>query len=300
MSGSALTDLLSPRSPRPALRGLVWAACIALATAVVAGEKAPVPGEPKAQTGPDLAPLEAWRSVQKVCEKAVKAGSVSDRIRGCEEFLAQHADHQGRDQLLKTLVDSYLETGDYDPDRVAELLEARAALDPNSHHTPLSIVQDYYVKHGLPLESAQRLLAVAAERREKERKKLARLVDPKERRREERNLDYYAAQALAAEGRLRLEHGDTRGAIVSLQAALGSREKFPRGVAVYEGETEVDRLSTGLLESVDLALAVAYSRLGEEDKACSAYKGSLGFFSSNKQLKELQEELVSSLDWNRP
>jgi hypothetical protein len=56
--------------------------------------------------------LDDWRRVNRLCEEATKGATAADRVRDCEKFLAQYPDHRGQKQLLKTLIDSYLQTGD--------------------------------------------------------------------------------------------------------------------------------------------------------------------------------------------
>jgi peroxiredoxin len=251
--------------------------------------------EPAQPASAEKSTLDDWRLVNKLCEEATKGATAADRVRDCEKFLEQYPDHRGQKQLLKTLVDSYLQTGDYDPQRVAGLLESLAELDPNSYRTPMELVDDYYVKHALPVESGRRLLRVAAERRAEERAKIEREKDPRAKKRRDQQMSYQDSWAAQLEGLLLLVHDRNEEAVQALLAAKEKAGVLPRDIVIYEGDELVRRHSTGLFDSVDLGLSVAYGRIGGRQKAMDHLEATLGFFQE-KPLKELHEEAYRNLD----
>jgi peroxiredoxin len=251
--------------------------------------------EPAHAASAEKRTLDDWRRVNRLCEEATKGATAADRVRDCEKFLAQYPDHRGQKQLLKTLIDSYLQTGDYDPQRVAWLLESLAELDPNSYRTPMELVDDYYVKHALPVESGRRLLRVSAERRAEERAKIEREKDPRAKKRRDQQLNFQDSRAAQLEGLLLLVHERNEEAVQVLLAAKEKAGTFPHDIVIYEGDELVRRHSTGLLDAVDLGLSVAYGRMGKRQKAADHLAATLGFFQ-DKPLKELHEEAHRNLD----
>jgi thiol-disulfide isomerase/thioredoxin len=247
-----------------------------------------------------LAPLDAWRQVQEVCKEAVRAPSATDRVTRCEKFLSKHPGHEDMKPLLQALVDAYVETGEFEAARVGTLLEKMAALDDSGYYEPIRLVDNYYLKYGLPLDSGRRLLDMSRERFAREREKLDRIDDPKERQREKMVFDYYETRAVILEGLLQLEHGDPSGALETFREAERRAATIPHGVLVIDETGERSRrMSTGLMDPLGLGLAAAHSRTGRQEDARRQMDELLGFFSK-EQLKELHAEVRADLGIEPP
>jgi thiol-disulfide isomerase/thioredoxin len=250
--------------------------------------------------GEAMAPLEAWREIHEACKQAVRQPGAPERITECEAFLKKHPAHEDMKPLLKALVDAYVETGEFDPARVGSLLEKTAALDDSAYYEPIRLVDDHYLKYGLPLDSGRRLLAMAGERIARERGKLDRIDDPKQRQRQATLYDYYETRALILEGLLQLEHEDPAGALETLRRAGSKARPIPQGLLFFDEKGKQSRrMSTGLMDSLILGLAAAYSRTGKPDEARRQMDELLGFFSK-EHLKELQAAVREELGIDPP
>ncbi len=247
------------------------------------------------EEGDDVAPLDAWRQVQEACRAAVNEPETEERIIQCEKFLKEHGDHEDKKPLLKALIDAYLETDDFKPERVGELVVMLASLDDSSYSEPASLVRTYHLKHGLPLDSADTLFQMSAERIERERGKLDDIEDEKRRESTKSRYEYWENRALTLEGMLLLEHGDVEGAMTVLQKAESNMADFPHGIVVRDAQgNEVRVLSTGLLDELHLGLASANARAGNTETAQSYFESILGFFD-DKKLEAMSEKLRAEL-----
>lgn len=227
-----------------------------------------------------LAPLERWRVVQDEARLALREPDVALRIQKLEEFLRRNPDHEDLRQVHQTLAESYLETAGFDKARVASLFE-KVAESESTYWSGLSLVDRHYLKHALPLDSGERLLALTRTRIEAERGKLDREKDERQRRDRALEFDYYNASTHALLGQLRLVHGDHAGALVALDRSMELLASMPRDLAgIAPDGTRAFTLQTGLLDRAHLASALALVRSGKKDAAIRRFAEIKGFFTT--------------------
>ncbi len=244
-----------------------FALCSAFALAGPPTE-APTTASPAARTGK----LEAWRAVKQEGTAALAVQDLPGKIEKCEAFLKAHPDFEEKKPVLEALADAYVDSGSFDGARVGKLLEEIAAVDPDDVHGPLNLVQRYHIKHGLPQESAARLLAMARERLPRARARIADLEQKEWRESQELSLKYREAQLEQLDGELRLVHGDNAGALAALQRAMKLYDAVPQGIVLRaRGVAAPSSLNTGLLDRAHLALAVAFVRTGKAESARAEY-----------------------------
>ena len=247
-----------------------------------AGGAAPVESTHKpARTGA----LETWRAVKEEGRAAVKVQDLPGRIEKCEAFLKAHPTFEDRRPVLEALADAYLDSGSFDPSRVGELFEEISAVDTNDTWGPLGLVERYYLKHALPLASAQRLFAMTLERLPRAR---ATLVDIKDKEwRESRDLYLRRREVKLEEldGMVRLVHGDNAGAIAPLERALKGCDALPHDILIraHAVTTPIGALNTGLFDATHLGLALAYLRNGKKELALGQYRKLVTTFTEERQ-----------------
>ncbi len=251
-------------------RAGVWTSLALCFSFAVAGPPTEAPAA--ASPAPRAGKLEAWRAVKQEGTAALQVQDLPGKIEKCEAFLKAHPDFEERKPVLEALADAYVDSGSFNGARVGKLLEEIAAEDPDDVNGPLTMVQRYHIKHGLPQESAARLLAMARERLPRARAKIADLEQKEWRESQELSLKYREAQLEQLDGELRLVHDDNTGALGALQRALTLYEAVPHGIALRaRGVTAPPSLNTGLLDRAHLALAVAYVRNAKAELARAEY-----------------------------
>src|SRR6266705_2103411 len=82
----------------------------------------PGDGSPRRQAPPPMS-MERWRELKQEAEEATEAPRGDERIAKCEAFLSLHPDYPELQFVLASLVDAYLDKGDFDPAHLASLLE---------------------------------------------------------------------------------------------------------------------------------------------------------------------------------
>lgn len=245
-------------------------------------------------------PLDTFRTVKEEGRAAAQVDALPGRIQACEAFLAAHPTFEDLKPVREALVEAYLETGTFDPGRVGRLFEEIAAADPDGYPGPAGFVERDYLKHALPLDSAQRLLAQARPQLEQRRTRLADVEDKRERERQALSIAYAEADLERLEGALRLVHGDAAGAIPPLERALAGLDAIPHDILLRaDGVKTVPTLPGGLLDDTRLALGVAYLRTGKKELAAAQAGQILGFFNEDLQ-KKWQAELDKGLGTVRP
>jgi thiol-disulfide isomerase/thioredoxin len=245
-------------------------------------------------------PLDTFRTVKEEGRVATQVEDLPGRIQACEAFLAAHPTFEDLKPVRETLAEAYLETGTFAPARVGRLFEELAAADPDGYPGPAGFVERYYLKHTLPLDSAQRLLAQARAQSAKRRADLADVEDKRQRERQELSIAYAEADLERLDGALRLVHGDAAGAIPPLERAQAGLEAIPHDILLRaDGVKTVPTLPGGLLDETRLALGVAYLRTGKKELAAAQAGQILGFFNEDLQ-KKWQAELDRGLGTVRP
>ena len=141
-------------------------------------------------------------------------------------FLKEHPDYPEPQNILSILAREYLETGDYDPARVAQLYEKLVmhVLEESDEYASLAadLVERFYLKYRLPTESAERLLGWSRGALERRRRAIEVASDPAPRRRDRQQLDLEAGHVSVLEGRVLLAAGDAGGAVKKLEEAEGT------------------------------------------------------------------------------
>lgn len=255
-----LTMMLPVGGPGPGLP-----AAMEDSTAPAAGSS---PGASESKT------LGAWRQVKKIAEDALEAPRGPERIAKCEAFLKEHPDYPEPQSILSILALDYLETGDYDPVRVAQLYErmVKRELEESDEVASIavSVVERSYLKYGLPAESARRLLGWSREALERRRKAIEEASDSATRQRDLQWIDSESRRISLLEGRVLLASGDATGALKVLE---GTEEKFKASGAFMVLRDSRGEVKSSLpadvngIDSLNLSLASAYHRLGNRTAA---------------------------------
>jgi len=218
--------------------------------------------------------LDAWRQLKTIAEDALEAPRGPERIAKCEAFLKEHPDYPEPQDILSILARDYLETGDYDPARVAQIYEQLMTnrLKESDEYAFLAadLVERYYLKYSLPTESAERLLGWNREALERRRKAIEVTSDPATRRRDRQQIDLEAGHVSELEGRVLLAAGNVGGAVKKLEEAEATLKQSGGFIFLRDRQgKERGRLPAAidLLDRLNLSLAAAYSRLGNKTAA---------------------------------
>ncbi|MEM7154378.1 MAG: redoxin domain-containing protein [Myxococcota bacterium] len=239
-------------------------------------------------------PLAQWREVKKDGDAASNVADLDERIAKCRTFVKEHPEHQATGDVLESLADALVEKGGFDPQELANCLEAKAALEDESS-VPTELVQRYHLKHDLPIDSGLRLLEMARERLDQDEKELE--LEDDERRREWMGLRlaYSRAKADAFEARLHLRNDQLDEALQALERGQAETAKLARGIAVVDGEgTVVRTMAAGVLEQLDILRAETLHRKGDDEAAREALGKALGFLD-DIEVRGMYDELRSTL-----
>lgn len=216
--------------------------------------------------------MEQWAKVRQEADEAMNAPKGSERIARCEAFVRDHPGYTDLDRVLATLVEAYVETAQLDPARVAGLLEQLSGLQALEYERqPEGLVDRYYFKYHLPLDSAERLLHKAREQVAHEEAALARM--PAGKRKDERrlSLDLRKPRIELSEGRILLARGKYPAALEHLLRAqsLGTASGWLGPLIRSAGNGPVRGFSAPHPSSdkLNLALATAYLRTGDRKRA---------------------------------
>lgn len=240
-------------------------------------------------------PLDEWRRVQAEGKQAVRAENLDERIAKCRAFVDKHGDHQEAKVVLEVLTDALVEKGGFDPADLAALLEKRAAADDENVGLPVELVRKYHVKHGLPVESAERLLAMSRERIAKQFKEVELEKDAQRKERRELSLRYQETNSFIAQGRLHLARGDAKKALDALTEAEARAKEFAHEIAVLDAEgKQVRELSSGTLDGLIILQAAAQQALGKTADAKATMSRALGF-DDDPEVRRLYDETRKEL-----
>src|SRR5262245_37511066 len=153
--------------------------------------------------------LAEWREEKQAAQGAMDEPRVQERIAACEAFIRAHPDYPDLGLVLWTLVDASFETRSFDPAKLASLVERLAdAKTLDRQLDPETLLDWYYFRYGLPLESAQRLLKKARAGLATQRAGLTKETDPQRRRERQERLQFREAEVDLAEGRVLVAKGD--------------------------------------------------------------------------------------------
>jgi len=230
-------------------------------------------GAPPAAAQAGTMTMGQWREVKGKAEAAMEAPRGDERIARCEAFIEQHPDYPELSQVIRALIEAYEDKRDFDPVRLAALLE-RLAGDPSQDYSfelPEALVDRYYFKYNLPQESTQRLLKKARSDIAAQKQALARETDSKRREKQLTALEFREAKLELGEGRLLLARGDYAGAISHLiESEAAGLRTGAYGISLQGPEGVTLRglpLGTPSTDWLNLSLATAYLRTGDRKKA---------------------------------
>jgi hypothetical protein len=214
--------------------------------------------------------LDAWRKLKKETEELFEAPQGPERRAKLEAFLKEHPDYPDPSDLLWSLADDYVESGAYDPAHVAQLIERMVEAYPIQQQGSMAsrMVESYYLRYGLPLDGADRLLKLSRQIWMREKEDLNKEPNP--------DLRYGGwvetreSWLLELEGRILLARGDAAGALKKLREADASRFAVGRGLLLRDSQGKlVADLPAGDTSTdwLNLSMAEAYNRLGNRPSA---------------------------------
>ncbi|MGH1342418.1 MAG: redoxin domain-containing protein [Nannocystales bacterium] len=237
--------------------------------------------------------LEDWRKVQKDGESASKAPELTQRIEQCKRFIASNEGHHAAGDVLEALTDAMVEQGNYDAAELARFVEMRCKTDEDATRLPVELVREYHVKHGLPIDSALRMLDEARARLDRDwDQDVDAEKDDAKKRRAAMWIDYQRMQTYVLEGRIHLDHESPTAALSALDRAAKAALNVPSGV-MLSGET-TQTLPTGMQDKLHLLRAAALHQQGRTDEAKAAFADTVGFISDVK-LRELYDKTKQDL-----
>jgi tetratricopeptide (TPR) repeat protein len=240
----------------------------------LAGASATAPASSGRLQGAKTSPMtmEQWRTAQEEADAAMQAPRGEQRIARCEAFIEAHPDYPGLNEVLRALIDAYVDTRKFDPAKLAALLERYS--DTRSLYgssEPEYLVDSYYFQYKLPLESAERLMEKARAGIAAQRQALAKQPESKSRNEVLSRLGMREARADVVAGRLLLAREKYDAALTMLlkaeteatrsgQYGLSAQDVAGKTVrALLDGSTGADWLN--------LSLAQAYARTGNRREA---------------------------------
>jgi thiol-disulfide isomerase/thioredoxin len=258
---------------------------LVLVSSAAAGPVCTAGGTEASDNPPRTGTLETWRAVKEEGQAAVQVKDLPGRIEKCEAFLKAHPAFEGRKPVLQALVDAYVDSGTFDRARVGQLLEEIAALDPDASWVLFDLLDRYYVRHALPLESGERVLAMARERLARVRAEVPEIETKQWRENREISLKFSEVGLEELDGMLHLVNGDNPAAIDLLAQALKAYEALPHGVLVraHGAPSPTGDMNAGIFDWAHLGLALAYLRAGNRDLAAQHYQHVVAGF--NDQLR---------------
>ena len=216
--------------------------------------------------------MEQWAKVRQEADDAMSATRGDERIARCEAFLRDHPDYPDPYRILMVLVEAYVDTGRFDPARLAELLEqASANRSLNYVWSPEFLVSRYYFKHKLPLDSAERLLKKGRAQVAVEETALAKMPESSQKDSKRYFLAMRKASIELSEGRILLTRGSHQAALDHLLRAesIGFDAGWLGPSLQPAGKGAAHRFPGGFSspDNLNLALATAYLRGGDKKRA---------------------------------
>lgn len=237
--------------------------------------------------------LEDWRKVQKDGESASKTPELTQRIEQCKRFIAANEGHHATGDVLESLTDAMVEQGNFDAAELARFVEMRCKTDEDATRLPVELVREYHVKHGLPIDSALRMLDEARARLDRDwDQDVEAEKDDAKKRRSAMWIDYQRMQTYVLEGRIHLDHESPTAALSALDRAAKAALNVPSGVMLRGKTTQT--LPTGMQDKLHLLRAASLHQLGRTDEAKAAFADTVGFIS-DVQLRELYDKTKKDL-----
>ena len=216
--------------------------------------------------------MEQWAKVRQEAEEAMDAPRGDERIARCEAFVREHPDHTDLGRVITTLVEAYVESAKFEPARVVQLLQQLAGLPTLEYERrPESLVDRYYFKYKLPLDSAEKLLAKARTQVASEEAALAKM--PAGKRKDYRRMSLEMRKPLIelSEGRILLARANFPAALDHLLRAeslgLASGWLGPSMRPAGKGAPRGFFAPHPSTDKLNLALATAYLRIGDRKHA---------------------------------
>jgi hypothetical protein len=216
--------------------------------------------------------MEQWREARRAAEAAMETRRGDEKIASLEAFLKEYPGYPEMGQVLASLVEAYIDKGDFDASHLASVIEQESvAAALYSFQRPEFLVHRYYFTHHLPMESAERLLGKARSQIAAEKVRVAQEA-PSKRRDEARSLLASREFTLElCEGRVLLERKKYPAAIEKLRHAEDVGDRTGRsGLLLRDsGGKLVRRLPTSNAHNdwLNLSLATAYLRTGNRGEA---------------------------------
>lgn len=237
--------------------------------------------------------LEDWRKVQKEGEAAAKAPELTKRIEQCKQFIADNEGHHATGTVLEALTDAMVEQGNYNPAELARFVEMRCKTDEDATRLPVELVREYHLEHGLPIDSALRMLGEARARLDRDwEQDVETEKDEARKRRTAMWIDYQRMQTHLLEGRIQLEHDAPTAALAALDRAAKAAQNVPSGIMLRGKDSRT--LATGMMDELHVLRAAALHELERDDEAKVAFADTVGFVSDTK-LRELYDQTKKDL-----
>lgn len=229
--------------------------------------------------------MEQWREAREAANAAMEAPRGDEKIASLEAFVKEHPDYPELGWVLQSLMEAYVDKGVFDPAHLASLLEGIAGTKTLSiNRMPELLVDRYYFKHHLPMESAERLLAKARSDIADDRLKLSQETRPKKREEARDRLEFREFQLELCEGRVLLEKRNYPAALEKLKHAeqLGDRSGRSGLLLVDSTGKTIRRFPTAGsgFDWLYLSLAKAFLKTGNRREARASLNLVQNFSSS--------------------
>jgi hypothetical protein len=214
--------------------------------------------------------MEQWREAREAANAAMEAPRGDEKIASLEAFVKEHPGYPEQGWVLQSLVEAYIDKGDFDPAHLASLLERITTTETlYVNRKPEFLVTRYYFKHHLPMESAERLLAKARSEIADDRLKLSQETLPKKREEARDRLEFREFQLGLCEGRVLLEKRNYPAALEKLKQTEQLGDLSGRSGLLLQdsmGKT-IRRLPTTGIDWLYLSLAKAFLKTGNRREA---------------------------------
>jgi hypothetical protein len=216
--------------------------------------------------------MEQWRETREAANAAMEAPRGDEKIASLEAFVKEHPGYPEQGWVLQSLVETYIDKGDFNPAHLASLLEQITTTETlYVNRKPEFLVTRYYFKHHLPMESAERLLAKARSEIADDRLKLSWETLPKKREEARDRLEFREFQLGLCEGRVLLEKRNYPAALEKLKQTEQLGDLSGRSGLLLQdsmGKT-IRRFPTGGsdFDWLHLSLATAFLKTGNRREA---------------------------------
>jgi len=214
--------------------------------------------------------MEQWREAREAANTAMEAPRGDEKIASLEAFVKEHPEYPEQGWVLQSLVEAYIDKGDFDPAHLASLLERMTTTETlYVNRKPEFLVTRYYFKHHLPTESAERLLAKARSEIADDRLKLSQETLPRKREEARERLEFREFQLGLCEGRVLLEKKNYPAALEKLKETERLGDQSGRSGLLLEDATgkAIRRIPTTWTDELYLSLAKVFLKTGNRRDA---------------------------------